>query len=88
MTITARMCEGSCSRTLLLRPCIPLSALSAELRAAVSAAVLQVAVIASGLAKSLVGVAGGATRAAIAQHQALRSNMADLAVKVSTWTGK
>ncbi|XP_037084942.1 LOW QUALITY PROTEIN: RUS family member 1-like [Pollicipes pollicipes] len=43
--------------------------------------VFKVAVIGAGLAKSLVGVAGGATRAAITQHQALRSNMADLSVK-------
>lgn len=37
--------------------------------------------VATALAKSLVGVAGGATRAAIVQHQARRSNMADLSVK-------
>jgi len=31
--------------------------------------------------RSLVGVAGGATKAAVAQHQALRRNMADLSAK-------
>lgn len=32
----------------------------------------------SGLAKSLVGVAGGATRTALTQHQARRNNLADV----------
>jgi len=36
---------------------------------------------ATGLGRSLVGVAGGATKAAVAQHQALRNNMADLSAK-------
>jgi hypothetical protein len=31
--------------------------------------------------KSIVGVAGGATRAAITQHQAKKNNMADLSAK-------
>jgi hypothetical protein len=31
--------------------------------------------------KSIVGVAGGATRAAFTQHQARRDNMADVAAK-------
>lgn len=35
----------------------------------------------AGLGRSLVGVAGGATKAAVAQHQAKRNNMADLAAK-------
>merc|ERR1719323_1478284 len=35
----------------------------------------------AGAGRSLVGVAGGATKAAVAQHQALNSNMADLAAK-------
>ena len=35
----------------------------------------------AGVGRSLVGVAGGASKAAVAQHQALRSNMADLAAK-------
>ena len=35
----------------------------------------------TGLGRSLVGVAGGATKAAVAQHQARRNNMADLAAK-------
>lgn len=35
----------------------------------------------SALSKSLVGVAGGATRAALTQHQALRNNMADVSAK-------
>ena len=35
----------------------------------------------AGVGRSLVGVAGGATKAAVAQHQARRSNMADLAAK-------
>ena len=35
----------------------------------------------AGVGRSLVGVAGGATKAAVAQHQALNSNMADLAAK-------
>jgi len=35
----------------------------------------------AGLGRSLVGVAGGATKAAVAQHQARRNNMADLAAK-------
>jgi len=35
----------------------------------------------AGVGKSLVGVAGGATKAAVAQHQARRNNMADLAAK-------
>ncbi|XP_077995732.1 RUS family member 1-like [Glandiceps talaboti] len=35
----------------------------------------------SGLCKSLVGVAGGATRAALTMHQARRNNMADVSAK-------
>ena len=35
----------------------------------------------TGLGRSLVGVAGGATKAAVAQHQARQNNMADLAAK-------
>jgi len=35
----------------------------------------------TGLGRSLVGVAGGATKAAVAQHQARKNNMADLAAK-------
>lgn len=35
----------------------------------------------SGLLKSIVGVAGGATRAALTQHQARRNNMADVSAK-------
>lgn len=35
-------------------------------------------------AQSIVGVAGGATRAAIVQHQARRDNMADVAAKDSS----
>jgi len=35
----------------------------------------------AGVGRSLVGVAGGATKAAVAQHQARRQNMADLAAK-------
>eukprot|EP00112_Aurelia_sp_Birch-Aquarium-sp1_P023114 Seg676.3 transcript_id=Seg676.3/GoldUCD/mRNA.D3Y31 product="RUS1 family protein C16orf58-like" protein_id=Seg676.3/GoldUCD/D3Y31 len=35
----------------------------------------------SGIAKSIVGVAGGATRAALTQHQARRDNMADVSAK-------
>lgn len=35
----------------------------------------------SGLFKSVVGVAGGATRAALTQHQAKRNNMADVSAK-------
>ncbi|XP_035212181.1 RUS family member 1-like isoform X2 [Stegodyphus dumicola] len=35
----------------------------------------------SGLCKSLVGVAGGSTRAALTQHQARKNNMADVSAK-------
>lgn len=35
----------------------------------------------AGVCKSLVGVAGGATRAALTQHQARRNNMADVSAK-------
>lgn len=35
----------------------------------------------AGLCKSIVGVAGGSTRAALSQHQARKNNMADVAVK-------
>lgn len=35
----------------------------------------------SSLLKSIVGVAGGATRAAITQHQSKRNNMADVSAK-------
>lgn len=35
----------------------------------------------AGLCKSIVGVAGGATRAALTQHQARRNNMADVSAK-------
>ena len=35
----------------------------------------------AGVGRSLVGVAGGATKAAVAQHQARGRNMADLAAK-------
>jgi len=35
----------------------------------------------AGVGRSLVGVAGGATKAAVAQHQAKENNMADLAAK-------
>uniref|UniRef100_A0A8D0GWC7 RUS family member 1 n=1 Tax=Sphenodon punctatus TaxID=8508 RepID=A0A8D0GWC7_SPHPU len=38
-------------------------------------------VCASGLAKCIVGVAGGATRAALTMHQARRDNMADVSAK-------
>ncbi|XP_078062983.1 RUS family member 1, partial [Mustelus asterias] len=38
-------------------------------------------VCASGLFKSIVGVAGGATRAALTMHQARRDNMADVSAK-------
>ncbi|ELU07084.1 hypothetical protein CAPTEDRAFT_141059, partial [Capitella teleta] len=35
----------------------------------------------AGVCRSIVGVAGGATRAAVTQHQACRSNMADVSAK-------
>lgn len=38
----------------------------------------------SGLMRSLVGVAGGATRAALTQHQARRNNLADVSAKDSS----
>ena len=34
-----------------------------------------------GSTQSVVGVAGGATRAALTQHQALKDNMADVSAK-------
>ena len=36
---------------------------------------------AAGVAKSIVGVAGGSTRAALTQHQALQGNLADVSAK-------
>ena len=36
------------------------------------------------LSQSIVGIAGGATRAALVQHQARRDNMADVAAKDSS----
>lgn len=38
----------------------------------------------AGLCKSIVGVAGASTRAALSQHQARKNNMADIAVKDSS----
>ncbi|BFZ18691.1 hypothetical protein BsWGS_21730 [Bradybaena similaris] len=38
-------------------------------------------VCASGICRSIVGIAGGATRAALTQHQARRNNMADVSAK-------
>lgn len=43
--------------------------------------VFTVTVCAAGVLKSIVGVAGGATRAALTQHQARRNNMADVSAK-------
>ncbi|KAF0303708.1 RUS1 family protein C16orf58 [Amphibalanus amphitrite] len=74
--------DARCKQWRLFADVLNDAAICLELAApALGTAVFKVAVIAAGLAKSLVGVAGGATRAAIAQHQALRSNMADLSVK-------
>ena len=42
---------------------------------------LQLVLCASGVARSLVGVAGGATRAAVTQHQARANNISDVAAK-------
>ena len=36
------------------------------------------------ISQSVVGIAGGATRAALVQHQARRDNMADVAAKDSS----
>jgi len=36
------------------------------------------------ISQSIVGIAGGATRAALVQHQARRDNMADVAAKDSS----
>jgi hypothetical protein len=38
----------------------------------------------SGLLKSIVGVAGGATRSALTQHQAKQNNLADVSAKDSS----
>ena len=35
----------------------------------------------SGLIRSIVGVAGGATRSSLTQHQAIKNNMADVSAK-------
>lgn len=43
--------------------------------------VFTVIVCVAGVLKSIVGVAGGATRAALTQHQARRNNMADVSAK-------
>ncbi|CAG5123515.1 unnamed protein product [Candidula unifasciata] len=43
-------------------------------------------VCASGICRSIVGVAGGATRAALTQHQARRNNMADVSAKDGSQT--
>ena len=40
------------------------------------------------LLQSIVGIAGGATRAALVQHQARRDNMADVAAKDSSQVGQ
>lgn len=42
---------------------------------------LEVVVCVSSVLRSLVGVAGGATRAALTQHQAVRNNLADVSAK-------
>lgn len=34
--------------------------------------------------KSIVGIAGGATRSALTQHQAIRNNLADVSAKDSS----
>jgi len=42
----------------------------------------------SSVSKAIVGVAGGATRAAMTQHQARRDNMADVAAKDGSQVSK
>lgn len=57
-------------------------AISAEMMASlVDSSTFKVTVVCSALAKSVVAVAGGATRAAIVQHQARSANMADVCAK-------
>jgi len=38
----------------------------------------------SGLLRSIVGIAGGATRSALTQHQAIDNNLADVSAKDSS----
>lgn len=56
-------------------------ALCLDLLAPIFPVLFMTIICASSVTKSIVGVAGGATRAAIVQHQARRDNMADVSAK-------
>lgn len=55
--------------------------ISLEIMAPLAGTYFRWVVCFAGVCKSLVGVAGGATRAALTQHQARRNNMADVSAK-------
>jgi hypothetical protein len=52
-----------------------------ELLAPIFPAIFVLIACLASVAKAIVGVAGGATRAALVQHQARRDNMADVSAK-------
>ena len=56
-------------------------AICLEILASLTQTYFRLVVCFAGVCKSLVGVAGGATRAALTQHQARRNNMADVSAK-------
>ncbi|XP_076449881.1 RUS family member 1-like [Babylonia areolata] len=56
-------------------------ALCLEIVAPLTQPYFRLVVCVAGVCKSLVGVAGGCTRAALTQHQARRNNMADVSAK-------
>ncbi|XP_025089925.1 RUS1 family protein C16orf58 homolog [Pomacea canaliculata] len=56
-------------------------AMCLEILAPLFQAYFRLVVCFAGVCKSIVGVAGGATRAALTQHQARRNNMADVSAK-------
>lgn len=56
-------------------------ALCLELLAGLIPGLFMTIICIAGATKAIVGVAGGATRAALVQHQAKRDNMADVSAK-------
>ena len=56
-------------------------ALCLELLAGLIPGLFVAIICVASLTKAIVGVAGGATRAALVQHQAKRDNMADVSAK-------
>ncbi|XP_014679198.1 PREDICTED: RUS1 family protein C16orf58 homolog [Priapulus caudatus] len=74
--------DSDCKRWRLFADYMNDTAICLELIASmVSKSFFRLIVCVSGLCRALVSVAGGATRAALTQHQARRNNMADVSAK-------